>query len=118
MADYAGSLSQYKPNRTGDRVATIILLVVHLLLAMFTALVSLMPLMIVGLSGCEPGAKGCEVNGSGFAIAWGGSFLLFALDVIVSIVLMAVGRLAFYVPLACCLGQIGLVWATLTFSVR
>ena len=106
--------------RSADRVGTVLLLIVHALLALYT---------LAGAYGIESYEEDMEsrcrshdldCSNSWVAVAanigWAGSGLLFILDLVFAIRWMSKGRLAFYVPLLGCLGQVAVFVAMLVVN--
>jgi hypothetical protein len=102
--------------RQADRSVTILLLIGHALLALFTLL------MLGGIVSdqayledrCSFHNLDCSNPWVGVAawIAWGGSGVLLILDLVFAIRWMRKRRLAFYLPLLGCLGQVAVFVAT------
>jgi hypothetical protein len=95
--------------RSADTVATILLLIGHALLALFTllALGGIVSDQEYRESRCGFHNLDCTTPWVAVAawIAWGGSGLLFILDLVFAIRWMTKRRLSFYVPLLGCVCQ-------------
>jgi Family of unknown function (DUF6264) len=105
---------------SADTVATILLLVGHALMVLFTVLV--VGVIVMGQEDQESrcGAHNLDCSSPWIEvaarIAWGGSALLFVLDLVFAIRWMMKRRLAFYVPLLGCVGQVVVFVATVVVS--
>ena len=102
--------------RTADNVWTILLLVGHVMLVLFTLLVlaAIMSNQEYMEGRCRWHNLDCSNPWIDVAawIALGGSALLLLLDLVLGIRLMVKRRLAFYIPLVCCIGQVIVLAAT------
>jgi hypothetical protein len=106
--------------RLADRVVTILLLIVHALLALYTVAGAF------GIQGYEEAMESrcrshdleCSNPWVGVAanIGWVGSGLLIILDLAFAIRWMRKGRLAFYLPLLGCLGQVAVLVAVIVVN--
>jgi hypothetical protein len=106
--------------RLPDRVITIVFLITHALLALYTV-VSAFGIQSSGEemeSRCRSHDFDCSNPWVAVAanIGWVGTGLLLILDVVFAIRWMRKRRLAFYAPLLGCLGQIGVVVAMIVVN--
>jgi hypothetical protein len=101
--------------RLTDRVVTILLLIAHALLALYTLAAAAGIQMYEDdmESRCRSHDLDCSSPWVAVVanIGWIGTGLLFSLDLVFAIRLMRKGRLAFYVPLLGFLGQVALIVA-------
>ena len=106
--------------RPADRVVTILLLTAHALLALYTVAgaFGIQSYQEEEESRCRSHDLDCSNPWVAVAawIGWGGTGLLFILDLVFAIRWMRKGRPAFYVPLLGCLGQVAVFVAMIVIN--
>lgn len=101
-----------RPTQVADRIASTLLMCVHIGLAALMGFVA--PFLVMGTDPCAYVACGDEQwVVRAVHLAWFGGAFAVIVDVAVTVTLLSKRRVAFYVPIVGCLAQLGIGWLVL-----